>query len=63
MFLPPVFALPFSDGSFYTVSEAANDQNQQHVATCCRCVASRKAQRNPCKIRLVPLNQGQDKKV
>ncbi len=27
--------------------------HQQHVATRCRCVASRKAQRNPCKMRLV----------
>src|SRR5271157_1429076 len=42
-----------SDGSFYTASEAANDEKRLHVANCCRCVASRKAQRNPCKIRLV----------
>jgi hypothetical protein len=28
-------------------------KKEQHVATRCRCVASRKAQRNPCKIRLV----------
>jgi hypothetical protein len=26
---------------------------EQHVATCCRCVAGGKAQRNPCKTRLV----------
>jgi hypothetical protein len=32
MVLPPVFAVPLSDGSFYTASEVANDQNQQHVA-------------------------------
>jgi hypothetical protein len=51
--LPPFFAFRLSDGSFYTASEAADDEMQQHVATCCRCVASRKAQRNPCKIRLV----------
>jgi hypothetical protein len=53
MFLPPYFCLSPSDGSFYTASEAAKDQNQQYVATCCRCVATRKAQRNPCKTRLV----------
>jgi hypothetical protein len=52
-FCPPVFAVPLSDGSFYTASEAANDEKEQHVANRCRCVASRKAQRNPCKIRLV----------
>jgi hypothetical protein len=31
----------------------ARQEKQRHVATCCRCVASRKAQRNPCKMRLV----------
>ncbi len=31
----------------------ARQENQQHVANRCRCVASRKAQRNPCKIGLV----------
>jgi hypothetical protein len=52
-FAPPVFAVPLSDGSFYTAAEAANDEKEQHVADCCRCVASGKGQRNPCKIRLV----------
>jgi hypothetical protein len=52
-FCPPCFCRSLSNGSFYTASEAANDQNQQNVATCCRCVASGKGQRNPCKIRLV----------
>src|SRR5271157_3855645 len=42
-----------SDGSFYTASEAPKDENQQHVASRCRCVASGKGQRNPCKMRLV----------
>jgi hypothetical protein len=31
-------------------------QTGANVATCCRCVAGRKAQRNPCKIRIVELN-------
>jgi hypothetical protein len=41
------------DGYKTSASEAPKDENQQHVATCCRCVAGRKAQQNPCKIRLV----------
>lgn len=33
MFLHPVFAVPFSDGYFYTASrEAAKDEKQLHVA-------------------------------
>jgi hypothetical protein len=31
----------------------ARQEKEQYVATCCRCVAGRKGQRNPCKIRLV----------
>jgi hypothetical protein len=53
VFASPCFCLSLSDGYFYTASLAAKDQNQQHVATCCRCVASRKAQRNPCKMGFV----------
>jgi hypothetical protein len=51
--LLPVFAFHLSDGYFYTPSEAANDQNQQDVTTCCPCVAGGKGQRNPCKMGLV----------
>ena len=51
VFAPPF--LPFPDGYFYTASEAANDQNQQNVADCCRCVAGGKGQRNPCKMGIV----------
>jgi hypothetical protein len=29
------------------------DENQQHVASCCRCVAGGKGQRNPCKMGFV----------
>ena len=64
MFLHPVFAFPLSDGQIYTDLTRqpktirrrfamARQENQQHVANRCRCVASRKAQRNPCKIGLV----------
>jgi hypothetical protein len=52
-FCPPCFCRSLSDGYFYTASEAVDDENQQHVATCCRCVAGGKRQRNPCKMGLV----------
>jgi ABC-type uncharacterized transport system permease subunit len=45
--------LAFPVGSFYTASEAPRDENQQYVATCCRCVAGGKGQRNPCKMGFV----------
>jgi hypothetical protein len=35
------------------VEALMNPQKQLNVATCCRCVAGRKGQRNPCKIRIV----------
>jgi hypothetical protein len=49
----PIFVFRLSDGSFYTASEAVDDEKQLHVASCCRCVASGKGQRNPCKMGLV----------
>ena len=44
VFAPHVSAVPFSDGYFYTASEAANDEKELNVATCCRCVAGGKGQ-------------------
>jgi hypothetical protein len=52
-FCPPCFCHSLSDGYIYTASEAANDEKEQYVASCCRRVASRKAQQNPCKMGLV----------
>jgi hypothetical protein len=64
MFLPPMF-LPFLfkmvnfiqllrlPKSIRRRFAMARQEKQQYVATCCRCVASGKGQRNPCKMGLV----------